>query len=64
MDLKIIKPHIARKGIMLYWLNLKNNSNQRLCLFRQKKFLRSSRHKNLQHQNNETFLENITQFIE
>ena len=55
MDLKIIKPHIARKGIMLYWLNLKNNSNQRLCLFRQKQILRSSRHKNLQNQNNEVF---------
>ena len=38
---------------MLYWFNLKNNSNQGLCLFRQKQMLRSSRHKNLQNQYNE-----------
>ena len=43
------------KGLMLYWLNLKNNSNQGLCLFRQKQILRSSRHKKLQNQNNEVF---------
>ena len=49
---------------MLYWLNLKNNSNQGLCLFRQKQILWSSRHKNLQNQNNEVFLESIAQFIE
>ena len=56
MNLKIIKPHHALwKGLMLYWLNLKNNSNQGLCLFRQKQILRSSRHKNLQNQNNEVF---------
>ena len=42
-------------------LNLKNNSNQALFLFRQKQILRSSRHKNLQNQKNEAFLENITQ---
>ena len=40
---------------MLYWLSLKNNSNQGLCLFRQKEILRSSRHKNLENQNNEVF---------
>ena len=34
-----------RKGLMLYWLNLKNNSNQNLCSFRQKQILSSSRHK-------------------
>ena len=34
------------KGLMLYWLNLRNNYNQGLCLFRQKQILRSSRHKN------------------
>ena len=49
---------------MLHWLNLKNNSNQGLCLFRQKQILRSSKHKNFQNQNNEAFLANITQFIE
>ena len=41
------------KGLMLYWLNVKNNSNHGVCLFRQKKILRSSRNKNLQNQNNE-----------
>ena len=55
---------------MLYSLNLKNNSNQGLCLYRQKQILRpkqilsSSRHKNLQNQDNKDFLENITHFIE
>ena len=39
------------KGLTLYWFNLKNNSNQGLCLFRQKQILKSSRH-----QNNEFFL--------
>ena len=54
MNLKIIKPHHALwKGLMLYWLNLKNNSNQGLCLFRQKQILRWAKHKNLQNQNNE-----------
>ena len=61
MNLKIIRPtNPLWKGLMLFWLNLKNNSNQGLCLFRQKQILRSSRHKNLQNQNNEVFLENIT----
>ena len=40
---------------MMYWSNLKNNSNQGLYLFRQKQIVRSSRQKNLQNQNNEVF---------
>ena len=52
------------KGLLLYWLKLKNNSKQGLYLFRQKQILRSSRQKNLQKQNNEVFSENITQFTE
>ena len=36
------------KSLMLYWLNLKLNSNQGLALFRQEQILRSTRHKNLQ----------------
>ena len=56
MNLRIIKPHQALWNVlMLYWLNLKNNSNQFLCLFRQKKILRSSTLKNMQKQNNEAF---------
>ena len=50
---------------MLYRLNLKHNSNQGVALFRQKK--RSFAlldHKNLQKQNDEVALENITPFIE
>ena len=43
------------KRLTLYWLNLINNSNQGLCLFQQKQNLRSSRHNNLQNQNNEDF---------
>ena len=54
-DVVLIFHHALRKGLVLYWLNLNNNSNQRLCLFRQKQILRSSRHKNLQNQNNEVF---------
>ena len=38
---------------MLHLLNLKNNSNQGLCLFRQKQIIRSSRNKNLQNQKSE-----------
>ena len=36
------------KALMLYWLKLKKDSNQGLCLLRQKQILRSYRHKNLQ----------------
>ena len=52
------------KGFMLYSLNLKNNSNQGLCLFRQKQILRSSKHKNFQNQNNEVFFRNLKQSME
>ena len=47
------------KGLTLYWLNLKNNSNQGSYLFRQKQILRSSRHKNLQNQNDKVFFKKI-----
>ena len=66
MDLKIIKPHqcfLERKGLMLYWLNLKNNYNRGLCLFRQKQIFRSSRNKNLQNQNNENLHHHIRLFF-
>ena len=68
---KFIKKEIEKipwffqlKDLMLYRLNLKLNYEQVLSLFRQKQILRSYRHKNFQNQNNEDFLENITQFIE
>ena len=52
--LRLLNPTNAFwKGLMLYWLNLKNNSNQGLCLFRQKQIIRSSRNKNLQNQKSE-----------
>ena len=44
--------------LMLYWLNLKLTSNQDLSLLRQKQILQSSRHKNLENQNNEDFFRN------
>ena len=43
------------KDLMLYRLNLILNSNRWLALFRQIQILRSSRHKNVQKQNNEDF---------
>ena len=56
MDLKTIKLHecsLERYHAVL--IELKNNSNQVVSLFRQKPILRSSRQKNLQNQNNEDF---------
>ena len=47
------------KDLMLYRLNLILNSNQWLALFRQKQILRSSRHKNVQKQNNEDFFSQL-----
>ena len=44
------------KDIMLYQLNLILNSNQGLALFRQNQILRSTRHRNLQNNNNKDFL--------
>ena len=53
---RLLNPtNVLWKGLMLHWLNLKNNSNQGLSLFRQKQMLRSSRHKSLQNQSNEDF---------
>ena len=44
--------------------NLKNNSNQGLCLFRQEQMLKLYRRKKFQNQSNEGFfLKYITQFI-
>ena len=43
------------KNLMLYRLNLSLNSNQGLALFRQNQILRSTRHSNLQSNNNEDF---------
>ena len=40
---------------MLYRLNLNLKSNQGLALFRQNQILRSTRHSNLQNNNNEDF---------
>ena len=43
------------KDLMLYRLNLNLKSNQSLALFRQNQILRSTRHSNLQKNNNENF---------
>ena len=43
------------KHLMLYRLNLKLKLNQGLALFRQNQILRSTRHRNLQNNNNEKF---------
>ena len=43
------------KNLMLYRLNLNLKSNQGLALFRQNQILRSTRHSNLQNNNNEDF---------
>ena len=45
--------NVLWKGLVLYRLNLKLNSNQGLILLRQRQILRSTRHKNLQNHNNE-----------
>ena len=52
------------KILILYRLNSKLNSSQGLALFRQKQILRSTKHKNLQNQKNDNFLENMTPIIE
>ena len=51
------------KDLMLYRLNLSLNSNQGLALFRQNQILHSTRHSNLQSNNNEDFFYPITQFL-
>ena len=48
------------KNLILYRLNLNLNSNQGLALFRQNKILRSTRHSNLQNNNNEDFFFSLT----
>ena len=44
-----------RKNLMLYQLNLNLKSNQGLALFRLNQILQSTRHSNLQNNNNEDF---------
>ena len=60
----MIKPHqCSLERFHVVSIELKLNFDQGLCLFRQKQIIKSSRHENLQDQNNEDFLKNITQCI-
>ena len=49
--------NVLWKDFMLHWLNLILNSNQGLALFRQNQILCSTRHRNLQNNNNDFFIQ-------